>query len=127
MLSPSEHTKLVRVLDLTRSDIDGEALAAVRAAQRILAGRSYADVWPAPVVEHEGHPRQRQNPPSRSRGSAETWRSQVNTCLCHEEVLTVWDRQFLRDLIIRSTPPTPKQRTVLSVILERVEHSRQRS
>ena len=51
MLTSAEHSKLIRTLELARrSDSDGEALAATYAARRILGNRSFADVWPAPLV-----------------------------------------------------------------------------
>lgn len=117
MLSAAEHSKLIRVLEMTRSDSDGEALAAARAAQRILAGRSFADVWPAPRIAYSPPPRSTFSRPAR----APTWRERAAECRRCPGILSERENEFLRSLLQWTGDLTPKQAAWLARISAKVD------
>ena len=112
-LSPAEHSRIVRVLELVaRSDIDGEVLSGVNALRRIMAGRSFADVWPTPRIEYTAPPR----PPA----PGQDWRANVAACRKAPDLLTPWEAGFLADLALRAKPLSSRQAEVLAGIVDRV-------
>jgi Protein of unknown function (DUF2786) len=109
-VSPStpELDRLSKLLELTSSDYDGEALAAARAAHRFL--RSLGLTW----AELLGTPAAARPQPVRG-----PWRLTIEDCLARPGSLMPWQAKFLRSL--REFPRiSPKQRTVLDQIAERV-------
>ena len=117
LLSPDEHRKLVRVLELVaRSDLPGEVMSAAHATRRILAGRTVAEVWPAPRIGY--------TPPEQARPEPPTWRDRVEECRQRPSLLTEWERQFVESLARRSMSPTPKQAFTLAEIISKVRARR---
>ena len=118
-LTVAEHSKLIRVLELVRSPIDGEALAAARAADRILADRHFADVWPVPAITHSGSQARSRSPTPRP-FSLDPWRTQAEYCSQHATRLTEWESHFCRDVLRQSTLST-KQAARLNAIFQKVK------
>jgi len=92
--------KLAKILDRLASPYDGEALAAGRAANRLI--RNADLTWPqvvgsaSPAAEDEAEP---EDP--------------IGFCLDRGELLTDWERQFLASVRRQPYPLTSKQSRVL--------------
>jgi hypothetical protein len=107
-LAKTDRAKLAKVLALLGSDREGEALAAARAAARLvkLRGISWRDVVEPPAIE-------------KALPELGTWRQTVAQCLERRGSLKPWELGFLRDLPGFRRLST-KQRYVLKEIADRV-------
>jgi hypothetical protein len=106
-LLPRQRDQLVKILGLTGSQYDGEALAAARKAHGILtaAGLSWDTVIAPADADH--HP---------DDGDMASTDAEISWCLDHGDgVLTAWDRQFLVSLQSFSRH-SEKQKAVLDRI-----------
>lgn len=121
-LLPGQRSLLVKVLGMTGSEYDGEALAAVRKAHGILsaAGATWDSVIVSAPAAYAPPP-----PPPDEDDIAET-DAAIAWCLEHGgDVLTPWDRKFLVSLQ-SFTRYSEKQRTVLDRIVLKCQTSRRR-
>ena len=107
-LAKSDRAKLAKVLALLGSDREGEALAAARAAARLvkLRGISWRDVVEPPAIE-------------KALPELGTWRQTVARCMERPGSLRAWEVGFLRDLPAFRRLST-KQRYCLKEIADRV-------
>jgi hypothetical protein len=102
--------RLVGVLGLLASNHDGERAAAGLLATRLL--RAAALTWDQVIPEWPLATRP-DTPP------ASGWRSNVVTCLERPVLLSVWERQFLTNLMTRKSL-SAKQASILAAIYEKV-------
>jgi hypothetical protein len=113
--------RLTKVLALTGSSFDGEAVAAIRRANEILKARSltWSDLIAATIEapsSKAGHARHGTGGENREQMH---WREAVKICLGMEEApLSAWDRGFLESILERRNPLTEKQKIQLLRILE---------
>jgi hypothetical protein len=110
VLLPRQRDQLVKILGLTGSAFDGEALAAVRKAHGIItaAGLSWSDVIAPSATDHTAD----------GDDMAET-DAAISWCLEHGgTVLTAWDRKFLVSLQ-SFTRLSDKQKLVLDKIFRK--------
>jgi hypothetical protein len=86
-LAKADRAKLAKVLGLLDSDREGEALAAARAAARLVKQRGigWAQVLEPPPIE-------------KTLPELGTWRQTVARCLERPGSLRSWEVGFLRDL-----------------------------
>jgi hypothetical protein len=86
-LAKADRIKLAKVLALLDSDREGEALAAARAAARLVRerGTTWRQVIEPPAVE-------------KALPELGTWRATVGRCLERPGSLRAWELSFLRDL-----------------------------
>ena len=106
-LATRDRTRLVKTIALFTSPVDGEKLAALAAAERILAtaGLSWADLI---------QPREVKREPLFS-----TWRATCAELMKRSGDLRPWERKFVADLPAFPRIST-KQRYCLSEIADRV-------
>jgi hypothetical protein len=117
VLLPRQRTQLVKVLGMTGSAFDGEALSAARKAHRILtaAGLSWSDVIAPAGADH--HP---------TDDDTRTAHDDIAWCLRNGDgVLTAWDRQFLLSLQGFSRH-SDKQKAVLDRIVAKCRAAQRR-
>ena len=119
-----DRRRLVMVVRLLDSPHDGEKLAAIAAAKRLLdaAGMSWAE-----LVEREPEPpiRQSANPSDHGTRDDCAWRNLLDEISGRNHALldrgigcmTPWEIDFVESLYERWSPPTPKQ----SAILDRIK------
>lgn len=107
-LPKADRARLVKVLALLDSDREGEALAAARAAARLvkLRGITWRQVLEPPAIE-------------KKLPELGTWRQTVAQCLERPGSLRPWELGFLRDLPAFRRLST-KQRYCLKEIAARV-------
>ncbi len=113
-LLPCQRQKLVKVLGMTGSQFDGEALAAVRKAHCILTAAGLS--WDSVIVSA---PAETDAPPPDDDDMAET-DAEIAWCLDHAAELTVWERDFLVSLQ-RFVWLSDKQRAVLDRIVRKCQ------
>ena len=112
-LTAPTRDKLVKILDLTSSDVEGEALAALSAARRLLTanGLTWTDVICAPPPSPAEEPDDTDEPADEGAGASIP--DAIDYCLSHgAQVLTDWERQFLLSLRTYKTI-SDKQHTIL--------------
>ena len=107
-LAKADRIKLAKVLALLDSDKEGEALAAARAAARLVRerGATWRQVIEPAAIE-------------KTLPELGTWRATVARCLECRGSLRAWEVGFLRDLPAFQRLST-KQRYVLKEIADRV-------
>jgi hypothetical protein len=114
-LSDQDRLKLAKLLALTASDADGEALNAIRAANRFVTDRGLTwheavGVDPSAKIEDD--------PFERFRGG---WRGATELCIRRgQRVLSPWEFAFLRALKGWAGEPSRKQKGILYVLVSRV-------
>ena len=122
-----DRRRLVLVIRLLDSPHDGEKLAAIAAAKRLLdvAGMSWAD-----LVEPEPEPIRRSPPPRHGAdfdpGDMEQTLYEIldrDTALLERGIacLTQWERDFTESMLERWSAPSPKQSAILDRIKAKIK------
>lgn len=112
-LSSADTERLVRLLGMLGSDFDGERASAALMASRLLKskGLTWAELL-TPAVCYTRQPFPETSP-------YYSWREEVSACLCREEMLTAWEREFLSSIVNRRSL-TSRQQHTLDDVLARV-------
>jgi hypothetical protein len=123
-LAPATRSALAKLIRLLSSDVDGEALGAVRAPGRALrsAGADFHDL--ANIVETSSTAPSASDRPDHFDGDdGETelpWQSMVDVCTGELERFTFKEQQFLHTMQRWRGTPTEKQLNWLNALFERV-------
>jgi len=111
-LDPTTANRLIKLLGMTGSMFDGEAVAAIRKANALLRdkGLTWADVITATTVESVPQPGIWREP--------QCWRDAVGICLALTDApLSAWDKAFLVGISGRKVL-TEKQKCQLNRIVD---------
>ena len=125
-LTPAVRHALAKFIRLLASEVDGEALAAVRALGRALraSGADFHDL--AGIVEVPATSGRSDCADSRNQfdGDDETeWQRMVDACTNHPGRFTSRERQFLQTMKRWRGSPTSKQLNWLVALFERVRRA----
>jgi hypothetical protein len=116
-MSPSfARDRLTALLGMLGSDHDGEVVNAGRLATRLVrsAGLTWNEVVVRSLLSSPPPPLEVASPPPPD------WRARVAACRAFPDRLTAKEADFLANLAIRTSPPTPKQEAWLAGIEEKV-------
>ena len=113
-LDPPTAARLTKLLGMTSSTYDNEALSAVRMANQLLksAGLTWSD-----VIAHDP------DPVHAEWREPDNWRAAVRQCMEMTDVLTTWDVNFLCG-ILYADELSPKQQRQLARIMSTCRMSR---
>jgi len=105
--------KLAAVLGMLGSAHDGEALNAARLAERMRrqAGVTWQELLAAYQQERASSPPPERRPPD--------WRVMIGECQCRPDLLSEWERRFVRSLSCQSRLSC-KQLAVLTKLAAKV-------
>ena len=130
-IPPDDRTRLIKLLGMTGSAHDAEALTALRFAGKILVEHkaTWAEVFSTPGSDRyqdgysDGYRRGLAEGAARGRPKPLTWRALAKELLeSYEDDLTPWELQFVTGFLSRGYPsPTPKQGAIFQRICERVD------
>jgi hypothetical protein len=108
--------RLARVCGLLGSDHDGEALAAVRQAEKIR--KKVGVTWEELLV-----PSLRQRPGDPPPEDLIDWRWACHFCLEHYHLLTSWELDFVATVARYTKPPSAKQLIILRRLVARCRNA----
>lgn len=115
-LSSSDRSKLIAILGMMGSDHDGEALNAARLASRLV--RANKTTWEELLSPTVSAPTYRYEPPP---PPMRHWQAKAAKILVrYPDLVSEWEREFLKSLSRRFTTPTEKQAAILQRILRKV-------
>ena len=120
-LSDSDRTRLARLLGMTGSQHDGEALNAARLAHRLIRERK--TTWEQVISnapEHQQSHHQQYQQQQYRREAPRAWRDCVRECQGYRDFLSDWEIQFLANVAKWRGALTPKQRSKLHDICTRL-------
>lgn len=112
-----DRDRLARVLGMLGSAHDGEALAAARQAERLRAEAGLT--WNEIVIPRPAAPPQARQVKSVT--------DAIRFVLQHGDLLTAWERDFVRSIATQSYPVSPKQIAVLERLMQKAQRAQERA
>lgn len=101
------------------SDYDGEIVNAARAAERLI--KKCGETWESVIVNGFAHHEQQRSESPKYKPSTgfPAFHQEVKDCLMRENLVTAWEKQFLKDLFGRHHL-SEKQRVILDRIKAKI-------
>ena len=124
--TPAERDELIRVVETLGSTDDGERANAAQIATNLLAGHglTWADALGAalsgaPAASEPLTATASDFEEPEADDDPQAWRAEAESCQKKSRKLNAWERRFLKDILARRWPLTPKQQGVLKNIGEK--------